>query len=134
MTPASLPVDPTLSILEAQVSLLGQDPSKLTTMLGTDPNHLNPQRDQLQGIFGVPFHKKANGDRFSSRDYVMETINEVNINGSRKHPLTLLENALATRVLFSNATTWSFWLAYCRREYLPSSPWCVSYCCNLYDQ
>ena len=105
MTPASLPADPTLSILEAQVSLLGQDPSKLTTMLGTDPNHLNPQRDQLQGIFGVPFHKKANGDRFSSRDYVMETINEVNINGSRKHPLTLLENALATRVLFSNATT-----------------------------
>ncbi|KAF2735964.1 choline dehydrogenase [Polyplosphaeria fusca] len=72
--------------------------SDLLAMMGGDANFLDPQRDFTTGIWGLPMHQRANGQRYSSRDYIVETINQ-------KYPLTLSTNSLATRVLFSNGTS-----------------------------
>lgn len=50
-----------------------------------------------QNSRGLPTHTKSNGERFSSRDYIQDTI-------KAKFPLTLSVNSLATRVLFSTTT------------------------------
>lgn len=72
--------------------------SDLVTLMGSDANFLDPKRDFKTGIWGLPIHGKANGERYSSRDYIQDTIN-------KKFPLKLSLNSLATRVLFSNSTS-----------------------------
>lgn len=69
----------------------------LTTMVQSDPNFLDPQRDFKNGIFGLPRHQKPSGERYSSRDYIQDTI-------KANFPLTLSMNSLATRVLFDDGT------------------------------
>lgn len=70
----------------------------ITAQMGADANFLDPKRDWKNGIFGLPTHTKANGERYSSRDYIQDTID-------KKFPLTLSMNSLATKVLFNNATS-----------------------------
>ncbi|KAF2477386.1 alcohol oxidase [Lindgomyces ingoldianus] len=72
--------------------------AQITTMMGDDANYLDPKRDWTTGIWGLPTHTKSNGERFSSRDYIKDTINA-------KFPLTLSMNSLATRVLFDKNST-----------------------------
>jgi choline dehydrogenase len=72
--------------------------AQITSMMGSDANFLDPKRDFTTGIWGLPQHTKANGNRYSSRDYVQDTID-------KKFPLTLSITSLATRVLFSNGTS-----------------------------
>ncbi|KAF1973743.1 alcohol oxidase [Bimuria novae-zelandiae CBS 107.79] len=66
--------------------------------MGSDPNYLDPQRDWTTGIWGLPTHTNPNFDRYSSRDYIQDTI-------QKKFPLTLSINSLATRVLFDRNGT-----------------------------
>lgn len=70
----------------------------ILTRMGSDANYLDPQRDWTTGIFGLPQHTKANGDRYSSRDYIQDTI-------QKKFPLKLSTTSLATRVLFDLNST-----------------------------
>ncbi|KAF4637079.1 hypothetical protein G7Y89_g982 [Cudoniella acicularis] len=89
--------NPGLQVVQAIAASLGKDPSKVLDMVKTDPNGDDPKRDQTEGIFGLPRHVKPNFERFSARDYIVDTLNA-------KFPLTLQMNALATRVLFGNST------------------------------
>lgn len=97
--PASLG-QPVLGIVQA----IAQNFSYSTTQadilarMGADANYLDPQRDWTTGIWGLPMHTKSNGDRYSSRDYIQDTI-------QKKFPLTLSITSLATRVLFANGTS-----------------------------
>ena len=92
---------PVLGIVQAiaqNFSLKSTDAASIQQAQGADANFLDPKRDWTTGIWGLPQHQKANGDRYSSRDYVQDTI-------SKKFPLTLSINTLATRVLFANGTS-----------------------------
>ncbi|PVI00822.1 GMC oxidoreductase [Periconia macrospinosa] len=71
--------------------------SDILARMKADANYLDPKRDWTTGIYGLPFHQKANGQRYSSRDYIQSTI-------SGKYPLTLSINSLATKVLFDTTT------------------------------
>ncbi|KAF2277048.1 GMC oxidoreductase-like protein [Westerdykella ornata] len=87
---------PVLGIIQAIAAnfSVATDASSITKMMSSDANFLDPKRDFMNGIWGLPTHTKANGERYSSRDYIQETI-------KANFPLTLSMNSLATRVLFS---------------------------------
>ncbi|KAF2112572.1 hypothetical protein BDV96DRAFT_601971 [Lophiotrema nucula] len=97
--PASIG-QPVLGIIQAIAANFSKstDQASITSSMGSDANYLDPQRDWTTGIWGLPTHTKTNGDRYSSRDYIKDTID-------KKFPLTLSINSLATRVLFSNSTS-----------------------------
>lgn len=97
--PASIG-QPVLGIIQAIAQNFSKstDSSSITSMMGSDANYLDPKRDWTNGIWGLPTHTKSNGERYSSRDYIVDTVN-------KKFPLTLSMNSLATRVLFANGTT-----------------------------
>ncbi len=88
---------PSLAVWEAIARSFNLDPDKVMSYLETDVNRLDPDRDQQQGIYGIPFHTYKNGSRFSSRHYVQDTV-------GAGFPITLALNSLATRVLWANAT------------------------------
>ncbi|KAF1952999.1 alcohol oxidase [Byssothecium circinans] len=92
--PASIG-QPVLGIVQAiaQNFSYSTTTSDIIARMGSDANYLDPQRDWTTGIWGLPTHTKANGQRYSSRDYIQDTINQ-------KFPLTLSINSLATKVLF----------------------------------
>lgn len=89
---------PVSGILQAITKNFTLDYSKVTTLMSSDPNYLDPKRDFTTGIWGLATHTKANGQRYSSRDYIVDTIN-------KKFPLTLSMNSLATKVLFDTSAT-----------------------------
>ncbi|KAH8724244.1 choline dehydrogenase [Phaeosphaeriaceae sp. PMI808] len=91
---------PVLGIMQAiaQNFSLSTSQSDITALMQSDANFLDPKRDWKTGIWGLPVHAKANNARYSSRDYIKETVDG-------KFPLTLSLNSLATRVLFSNSTS-----------------------------
>jgi choline dehydrogenase len=96
--PASIE-QPVLGIAQAiaQNFSLPTNQTELTTLMHSDANFLDPKRDFKSGIWGLPVHAKANGERYSSRDYIQDTVN-------KGFPLKLSLDSLATRVLFSNST------------------------------
>jgi choline dehydrogenase len=91
-TPSNIQ-NPGLSALNAAAESFGTQTSQLTEMLSRDPNALDPNRDHSTGIFGLASHQRANGVRWSSRDYIVDTMNA-------GFPLTLSINSLAAKVLF----------------------------------
>ncbi|KAF2180717.1 GMC oxidoreductase [Zopfia rhizophila CBS 207.26] len=90
---------PVLGIIQAiaQNFSFSTTQSDIVAKMGGDANYLDPKRDQTTGIWGLPTHTKSNGQRYSSRDYIVETVNG-------KYPLTLSMNSLATKILFDNST------------------------------
>lgn len=97
--PASIG-QPVLGIVQAiaQNFSVSTAQADITASMGADANFLDPKRDWKNGIWGLPTHTKANGERYSSRDYIKDTID-------KKFALTLSVNSLATRVLFENTTS-----------------------------
>ena len=91
--------DPTLSIMQATVEAIGQDsdPDNVVQMIGSDPNFLDPKRDQTEGVWGSVTHAYSNGTRYSSRNRILDTIRA-------KFPLTLGQNSLVTKILFDKST------------------------------
>lgn len=87
---------PVLGIIQAiaQNFSLSTASSDIQKMMTSDANFLDPKRDWTTGIWGLPTHTKATGERYSSRDYIQETVRG-------GFPLTLSTNSLATRVLFT---------------------------------
>ncbi|CAI4216153.1 unnamed protein product [Parascedosporium putredinis] len=84
---------PANPITESMASEIGLDPASVPELISADPNAVDPDRDTTQGIWGLPRHQRANGQRYSSRHYILESIEE-------GIPLTLSVNSLATKVLF----------------------------------
>ncbi|KAK4118584.1 GMC oxidoreductase [Parathielavia appendiculata] len=70
----------------------------MSNLLIRDPNEISPTRDQTSSIYGLVNHQYANGNRYSSRDYVQEAVRA----GSN---LTVSLTSLATKVLFDTGGT-----------------------------
>lgn len=75
----------------------------LGEVLLRDINAYVPSRDSQEGLYQVPIavtevDKKRNGPR----DFILETANAVNADGSRKYHLDIKLNTLVTKVRFDN--------------------------------
>ncbi|KAK3331646.1 hypothetical protein B0T19DRAFT_353687 [Cercophora scortea] len=66
---------------------------KMSDLLIRDPNELGPNRDQTSSIYGQVSHQYANGNRYSSRDYIQAAVKA----GAN---ITVSLTSLATKVLF----------------------------------
>ncbi|CAG8960240.1 hypothetical protein HYFRA_00012759 [Hymenoscyphus fraxineus] len=64
-----------------------------------DINVQSPGRDAAEGLYQVPIAIK-DGVRDGPREFVLETINAVNADGSRKYQLDLQLETLVTKVIF----------------------------------
>ncbi|TEA16601.1 Oxygen-dependent choline dehydrogenase [Colletotrichum sidae] len=73
---------PVAGVLTATANDLGQKTPHLPQLVSRDSNELSPSRDT---------------SRYSSRDYILETIN------TRQYPLTLSQASLATKILFNTS-------------------------------
>jgi choline dehydrogenase len=69
----------------------------VSNLLIRDPNEIGPTRDQTSSVYGLVNHQYANGNRYSSRDYVQEAVK----GGAN---LTVSLTSLATRVLFDTGS------------------------------
>ncbi|KAK3357910.1 hypothetical protein B0T25DRAFT_450201 [Lasiosphaeria hispida] len=65
----------------------------MSNLLIRDPNELGPTRDQTSSLYGLVTHQYANGNRYSSRDYIQAAVKA----GAN---LTVSLTSLATKVLF----------------------------------
>ncbi|KAI8942933.1 hypothetical protein NX059_000971 [Plenodomus lindquistii] len=89
------------AILEAMAGEAGQDSEDLEEILNIDPNQvLNPNRDQMTGLTGLPAHANATWARYSSRNRVLDTLRAVDEQGNKRFPLEVRLNSYATKVLF----------------------------------
>ena len=89
-----------VDILNGMVEEMGEDPAKLKELLTADPNFLGADRDTTEGVWALPFHVNSTWGRYSARNRVLDTVKATNADGSRKFPLDLQLNSLATKVLF----------------------------------
>ncbi|KAK0628514.1 GMC oxidoreductase-like protein [Bombardia bombarda] len=94
----------TLTALKTISGALGQNPNQILQNLGADINALSPTRDQQQGVFDSALHVSAAWHRFSSRDLVLATASALKPDGSKKYPLYIQLNTLATKVLLTTPT------------------------------
>jgi choline dehydrogenase len=69
----------------------------MNNLLIRDPNEIGSTRDQTSSIYGLVTHQYANGNRYSSRDYIQETVRS----GAN---LTVSLTSLATKVLFDTTS------------------------------
>ena len=76
----------------------GLSSTPMTTLLTRDPNEINPDRDQTSSIYGLVSHQYANGNRYSSRDYIQAAV-------SSKANITVSLTSLATKILFDTSGT-----------------------------
>lgn len=95
--------DDLVAVLGTVSEHLGQEASNISSNLLSNPNALDPDRDQAQGVFGSPIHADDGWRRFSSRDYILETANALSPSGGKQYELTVQLNTLATKVLFKDA-------------------------------
>ncbi|KAM7219065.1 hypothetical protein V8F06_005503 [Rhypophila decipiens] len=70
----------------------------MNALLSRDPNEIGPTRDQTSSIYGQVSHTYANGNRYSSRDYVQAAVKS----GAN---LTVSLTSLATKILFDTTGT-----------------------------
>ncbi|KAK4149367.1 hypothetical protein C8A00DRAFT_38048 [Chaetomidium leptoderma] len=69
----------------------------MSDLLIRDPNEINAARDQTSSIYGQVSHQFANGNRYSSRNYVQDAVKA----GAN---LTVSLTSLATKVLFDTTS------------------------------
>ncbi|CAM1506240.1 Fc.00g058810.m01.CDS01 [Cosmosporella sp. VM-42] len=95
-----------------------EDEGQMVELLERDMNRLDTNRYEEQGIYQMPLHINSLKERSGSRNYVIETLEARNEDGSPKYPLTLSTGSLATRVLFTKATSRKSKPRACGVEYL----------------
>jgi len=76
----------------------------LGQVLLRDVNADTPGRDSAEGLYQVPITVK-DGIRVGPREFVLETANAKNADGSRKYHLDIMMNTLATKVRFDTSGT-----------------------------
>jgi choline dehydrogenase len=74
----------------------------LAQVLLTDLNADTPSRDSTQAVYQMPIAVN-NGRRSGPRDFILDTANAVNPDGSRKYHLDVLLNTLVTKVRFDQS-------------------------------
>jgi len=87
-----------LNVLGTLSESLGGDSSDILDSVMSDVNVLSPSRDQSEGVFGQTLHVNEKWHRFSSRNYILDTI-------AAGYPLTVKLNTLATKLIFSKETS-----------------------------
>lgn len=70
----------------------------MSNLLVRDPNVLAADRDQTSSVYGLVNHQYANGNRYSSRDYIQAAAKNTSV------ALTISLSSLATRVLFDTSS------------------------------
>jgi choline dehydrogenase len=93
-----------VSVFKEVVANTGDNPNDVMARLDTDVNALDPNRDQDEGVFASTLHVDENWRRFSSRDYIKDTVAVKKPNGAQLYPLTVKLNSLATKILFTKET------------------------------
>lgn len=102
-----------LSLVTAAASAMGQGRlvgMLLNTLVGLeqvllrDINAYTPSRDSSEGLYQVPL-SVLNFKRNGPRDFILQTANAINEDGSRKYHLDVKLNTLVTRVRFENDGT-----------------------------
>lgn len=83
-------------VMEAYRTDLNLTDWSMADLLTRDPNEMTPDRDQTESIYGQVNHQFANGQRYSSRHYIQDTV----VGGA---PLTVSLTSLATKVLFDTS-------------------------------
>ncbi|KAL9616618.1 MAG: hypothetical protein Q9160_008528 [Pyrenula sp. 1 TL-2023] len=96
-----------LSMIQGAASALGglfKTAIDLTTFLAGDANADSAARDSSPALYQVPL-TTANGVRNSIRDFLVSIASEKNSDGSKKYPLEIRTNTLATKVLFDTSAS-----------------------------
>ena len=89
-----------VTVLKAMISVLGLDPDKFYDYLFSDINSDDPNRDKTDGFWGLPYTASSKWARVTARDLILATVGATNSNGSKKFPLHLRLNTLATKIIF----------------------------------
>lgn len=88
-------------IAAAAKKIGGQATTDVFAMIARDLNNNDADHDQQTGVFGFPAHRDPMGRRVHAGTAVLQTINATNADGSKKYPLTLSTESLATKILFN---------------------------------
>ncbi|KAK8039793.1 GMC oxidoreductase [Apiospora rasikravindrae] len=75
----------------------------MTTLLAGDANANTESRDQDPGYYQIPISTRDN-TRVGSREFVLDTRDAVNSDGSKKYPLDVRMNCHVTKVTFDDAS------------------------------
>lgn len=93
-----------LSVMKSAVRAFGDNVTgttdELVSLMQRDVNGYNPLENE--GVYQEPVHVSANRHRSSAQTYLTDTVNAVHANGSKKYPLTISTESLATRILFDS--------------------------------
>lgn len=100
-----------LSVVIASATAMGKGilSGLLTTITGLgqvllrDVNVDTPSRDSAEGLYQVPLAMNDN-KRNGAREFILDTANAKNSDGSRKYHLDILMNTLATNVRFDSSS------------------------------
>ncbi|CAI6342250.1 unnamed protein product [Periconia digitata] len=76
----------------------------LAEVLLLDINADSPTRDASEGLYQIPLSMNDR-TRTGSREFILDTANAKNADGSRKYHLDVLLNSLATKVTFDTSVT-----------------------------
>jgi choline dehydrogenase len=93
-----------VTILKSLIKQLGLVPDRFYDYLYTDGNAAGVQRDTNPAFFGIPNTANTSWVRVGARDLVLATLNAKKPDGSKKYPLTLQLNTLATKVTFEKVS------------------------------
>lgn len=102
-----------LSLVIAAATATGQDlagkvintVAGLAEILTLDLNNDSPGRDEAELLYQIPLTMNDDYARSSPRDFVLDTANAVNSDGSKKYKLDIALNTLVTKVNFDTSGT-----------------------------
>ncbi|KAI0483412.1 hypothetical protein F4859DRAFT_503053 [Xylaria cf. heliscus] len=97
-------VDIVRSSIQETEGIEVESQEQLTELLQRDMSRIDVDRYEQEGVFRFPLHVNALRERSSARDYIINTLNTLDSNGTKKYPLTLSTNSLATRILFDTTS------------------------------
>ncbi|KAI0861748.1 GMC oxidoreductase [Xylaria cubensis] len=98
-----------LSLVIAAATAMGQDlagkvintVTGLLEILALDVNNNSPNRDNAELLYQIPLSVDDEYSRSSPRGLVLDTVNAVNIDGSKKYKFDIALNTLVTKVIFN---------------------------------
>lgn len=94
-----------LSMIQGALTALGgltETVLNIASFLVGDANADSPLRDSTQALYQIPL-VESNGARNTVREFLVSVANAVNEDGSKKYPLDIRTNCLATKVDFDTS-------------------------------
>ncbi|KAK2751957.1 hypothetical protein FQN55_008699 [Onygenales sp. PD_40] len=92
--------DTNINAIAEQIAIAtGASPGDLEALLTADPNGVEPDRDQILGLFSGVSHSTPTGIRSNPRGWINATLED-----PAGYPLTMKLESLATKVLFDDCS------------------------------